>query len=61
MISIKKANILQILMLLLVFSSCKQNNTPSSVSSKKKDIDQSLLIKASPKLTEKYIDGKKNQ
>jgi CubicO group peptidase (beta-lactamase class C family) len=59
MISIKKANILQILMLLLVFSSCKQNNTPSSVSSKKKDIDQSLLIKASPKLTEKYIDGKK--
>jgi len=59
MISIKKANILQIVMLLLVFNSCKQNTIPLSVSSKKKVIDKAIMIKAGPKLTSKYIDNKK--
>lgn len=46
-------------MLLLVLSSCKQNNTPLSISSKKKVIDKAIVIKAGPKLTSKYIDNKK--
>ncbi|WP_175513984.1 serine hydrolase domain-containing protein [Flavobacterium degerlachei] len=59
MIFIKKANILQILMLLLVLSSCKQKNDSTSKSSKKKAADSVVLIKAGPKLSTQYIDNKK--
>jgi len=59
MIFIKKANILQILMLLLVLSSCKQKNDAASNSSEKKAVDSVVLIKAGPKLSTQYIDNKK--
>lgn len=59
MIFIKKANILQILLLLLFLSSCKQEKKPASVSSEKKAVDQAVVIKAGPKLSKQYIDNKK--
>jgi CubicO group peptidase (beta-lactamase class C family) len=59
MIFIKKANILQILLLLLVLGSCKQKNNTKTVTTKKKTSNPALLIKAEPKLTEKYIQDKK--
>jgi hypothetical protein len=59
MIFIKKANILQILLLLLVLGSCKQKNNTKTVTTKKKTSNTALLIKAEPKLTEKYIQDKK--
>ncbi|MFT5963304.1 MAG: CubicO group peptidase (beta-lactamase class C family) [Flavobacterium sp.] len=56
---IKKANILQILLLLLVLGSCKQKNNTKTASIEKKTNDQDLVIKAAPKLTERYIQDKK--
>jgi CubicO group peptidase (beta-lactamase class C family) len=56
---IKKTNILQILLLLLVLGSCKQKNNKETASVEKKTSDQALLIKAGPKLTERYIQDKK--
>ncbi|EIA08497.1 penicillin-binding protein 4* [Flavobacterium frigoris PS1] len=45
-------------MLLLVLSSCKQKNDSASNSSEKKVIDSVVLIKARPKLSDQYIEGK---
>lgn len=59
MIFIKKANILQILTLLLVLGSCKQKNSPAVVSPKKTTIEEAVVIKPGPKLTEEYIESKK--
>jgi CubicO group peptidase (beta-lactamase class C family) len=59
MIFIKKTNILQILMLLLVLGSCKQKNNIASVSPVIKIVDKAVLIKTPPKLTEQYIQDKK--
>jgi CubicO group peptidase (beta-lactamase class C family) len=59
MIFIKKANILQILMLSLVLGSCKQKNNETTISAKKKAVVKDLLIQPGPKLTEQYIQDKK--
>jgi CubicO group peptidase (beta-lactamase class C family) len=60
MISIKKANILQILLLLLVFSSCKKKNTPQLITELQQPITTVLEIQPGPKLTAAYIQSKKN-
>jgi CubicO group peptidase (beta-lactamase class C family) len=60
MIFTKKTNILQILFLLLILSSCKQKNTPEAKTVVKKPIETSLLIQQGPKLTAAYIKSKKN-
>jgi hypothetical protein len=52
----KKANILQIL--LLVLSSCKQKNTPEAKAVLKKPIETALIIQQGPKLTAAYIKSK---
>jgi hypothetical protein len=57
MILIKKANILQII-LLLVLSSCKQKNTPEVKAVLKKPIETTLIIQQGPKLTPAYINQK---
>jgi CubicO group peptidase (beta-lactamase class C family) len=58
MIFIKKANILQILLLLLVLSSCKQKNTSDKETSEKAKNNSSLSIKPGPELTSAYIASK---
>ncbi|WP_367754014.1 serine hydrolase domain-containing protein [Flavobacterium sp. WC2430] len=60
MIFIKKANILQILMLLLVLSSCKEKNKSQSNTTANTKEKASLVINSGPKLSEKYIESKKN-
>jgi CubicO group peptidase (beta-lactamase class C family) len=60
MIFTKKANILQILLLLLVLSSCKQKNTAEAKAVLKKPIETTLIIQQGPKLTAAYIKSKKN-
>ena len=60
MIFIKKANILQILMLLLVLSGCKEKNKSESNTSINTKEKASLVINSGPKLSEKFIDSKKN-
>jgi PBP1b-binding outer membrane lipoprotein LpoB len=54
----KKANILQILLLLLFLSSCKQKNTPEAKAVLKKPIETALIIQQGPKLAA-YIKSKK--
>lgn len=46
-------------MLSLVLGSCKQKNTPVSVSPEKKVVEQAVIIKPGPKLSKQYIDNKK--
>ncbi|WP_367770856.1 serine hydrolase domain-containing protein [Flavobacterium sp. WC2421] len=60
MIFIKKANILQILMLLLVLSGCKEKNKSESNSTANTKEKASLVINSGPKLSEKYYESKKN-
>ena len=60
MIFIKKANILQILLLLLVLSSCKQKNTSEKETSEKAKNDTILKIEEGPELTSAYIASKSN-
>ncbi|WP_369764767.1 serine hydrolase domain-containing protein [Flavobacterium sp. WC2429] len=60
MIFIKKANILQILMLLLVLSGCKEKNKSESNSTANTKEKASLVINSGPKLSEKYFESKKN-
>jgi len=43
----------------LVLGSCKQKNAPEAVSLKKEAIEEAVVIKPGPKLTEEYIDAKK--
>ncbi|MEZ7497759.1 serine hydrolase domain-containing protein [Flavobacterium sp. Arc3] len=59
MIFIKKANILQILMLTLVLSSCKQKNESTKVLDQTTKTKKAELIKKGPKLSESYIASKK--
>jgi CubicO group peptidase (beta-lactamase class C family) len=60
MILIKKANILQILMLLLVLSSCKQKNTTKLITELKKPLSTVLDIQVGPKLSKSYTISKRN-
>ncbi|MGO4821191.1 MULTISPECIES: serine hydrolase domain-containing protein [unclassified Flavobacterium] len=60
MIFIKKANILQILMLTAVLSSCKQKNQTNSTSTENEKPTKVELIKKGPKLSESYVASKKN-
>lgn len=60
MIFIKKANILQILLLLLVLSSCKQKNTPEKATTQNTKDSTTLDIIAPPKLTAAFIESKRN-
>jgi CubicO group peptidase (beta-lactamase class C family) len=59
MIIIKKANILQILLLTLVLSSCKQKNKEESNFNKVKPVNEILTLKKGPKLTETFLSSKK--
>jgi CubicO group peptidase (beta-lactamase class C family) len=60
MISIKKANILQILMLTLVLGSCKQKNESTTVLDQTTTTKKVDFIRKGPKLSESYITSKKN-
>lgn len=60
MIFTKKANILQLLLLILVLSSCKQNKTTESKTEIEKPIATTLIIKPGPKLSAAYIESKRN-
>lgn len=60
MIFTKKANILQILLLLLVLSSCKQKNTQDSDTESDTLVATTIAMKKGPKLTAAYIESKKN-
>ncbi|CAM3014500.1 serine hydrolase domain-containing protein [Flavobacterium frigoris] len=60
MIFIKKANILQILLLLLVLSSCKQKKILEIDTDLKTPIATPIVIQQGPKLTPAYIESKKN-
>ncbi|WP_339920382.1 serine hydrolase domain-containing protein [uncultured Flavobacterium sp.] len=60
MIFIKKANILQILMLSLVLGSCKQKNESTTALQETTKTKKVEFIKKGPKLSESYIASKKS-
>lgn len=59
MIFIKKANILQILILLAILSGCKEKNKGESDNLVNTPEDSTLVINSGPKLSAEYIESKK--
>lgn len=59
MIFIKKANILQILILLAILSGCKEKNKGESDNLVNTPEDSTLVIDSGPKLSAEYIESKK--